>query len=389
MKIIRNTNPSILIFNLSEFEESCGRLDMKIPDKIYNCPFYLFDKSFEEKDLKFVNEEPINKAETSIGFKIVNKVWSEYVSKSSDLAIDTLFIRKNETDEEYDIQPMVGFVPGYDMKAAEEEAKKQNFNVLRWKEFWTKPIPPFLNKYKTQISEQQLETVTLKAHPVSSEQKLPIKQSKFLGEPYFPLHTDYPKCEDGTPMILLAQINFTELPKLQDYPDKGIVQFFIPSKSWHTKNEYKIMFHPNDEEEYRTDFSFLTDKLYAYSPIHCEHSLTFQKETEYCGYKDFRFNIDFDGLDYDDFFMKLEEEQQAQMRELFEAEGHKVGGYAYFTQEDPRGYGSQFKDDVLLLQIDSDTKIRFGDNGVASILINRTDLKNKKFENAYFHWDCF
>lgn len=388
MKISSSKNPSILIFYLSEFEEACGKLDLDIPDKIYNCPFYIYDKTFHELDLTFEKEEEINKVETRLGFKIINKIWLDYVSKSSDLAIDTLFVRKNETDEEYDIEPMVGFIPGYDIKAAEDEAIKYNFEVIRWKAYWIKPIPTFLDKYKTQIIAQQHETVTIKANPISSKEKLSIKQSKFLGKPYIPLHSDYPMCADGIPMILLAQINFTELPKLEDYPEKGILQLFITSKSWQTNNEHKIIFHANDDEEHHTDFNFLKEELYAHSPIYCEHSLKFLKETEFCSYKDFRFNIDFDGFDYDDFFMKLNDEQQAQMRELFEAEGHKVGGYAYFTQEDPRGYDAKFKNDVLLLQIDSDKKISFGDNGIASIFINRTDLRNKKFDNAYVHWDC-
>jgi uncharacterized protein YwqG len=43
---------------------------------------------------------------------------------------------------------------------------------------------------------------------------------------------------------------------------------------------------------------------------------------------------------------------------------------------------------LLLLQIDTDNEIMFGDSGVANVFINEDDLKKKKFDKAYFNWDC-
>jgi uncharacterized protein YwqG len=133
---------------------------------------------------------------------------------------------------------------------------------------------------------------------------------------------------------------------------------------------------------------YLTKQLYEDSPVNCEHSLTFKKETEYGGREDFRFQMDFNGLDYFDFQETLPKEQQEQMDNLFYIIGHKIGGYAYFTQSDPRDYNEKSKDDLLLLQIDTDEEIMFGDSGVANIFINTNDLKGRKFEKAYFNWDC-
>ena len=73
---------------------------------------------------------------------------------------------------------------------------------------------------------------------------------------------------------------------------------------------------------------------------------------------------------------------------LFHASGHKIGGYAYFTQGDPREDEPERKDDILLLQIDTDKEIMFGDAGIANIFINVDDLKKKRFDKAYFNWDC-
>lgn len=136
MNKISSKTPSILIFYLSEFEETCGKLEMNIPDKIYSCPFYIYDISLKKKELTFENEEEINEAETILGFEIIDKIWLDHVSQSSSLVIDMLFIKQDETDDEYSIEPVLGFVPGYDLSRAEETAKKLNFKVIRWNEYW-------------------------------------------------------------------------------------------------------------------------------------------------------------------------------------------------------------------------------------------------------------
>jgi uncharacterized protein YwqG len=251
-------------------------------------------------------------------------------------------------------------------------------------------IPEFLDKFRTQIENYRLDTIRILAHPNKDGQKLNIRQSKFLGQPYIPKSQSYPNCSDGTPMILLAQINFSETPKLDNYPNSGILQLFVHPNDWYNmeKTDYKIVFHELDIENPISDFSFLTEKLYEESPIYCEHSLTFNIETEFGGREDYRFQMDFDGLDYFDFQETLPKEQQEQMDNLFYIIGHKIGGYAYFTQSNPREYDEKSKQDVLLLQIDTDDEIMFGDSGVANVFINIDDLKNKNFEKAYFNWDC-
>jgi uncharacterized protein YwqG len=69
--------------------------------------------------------------------------------------------------------------------------------------------------------------------------------------------------------------------------------------------------------------------------------------------------------------------------------GHAVGGYPFFTQEDPRNNG--FRDHtVLLLQIDSDAdaNIMWGDAGVANFFIMPKALEQCDFSNVLYNWDC-
>ncbi len=129
----------------------------------------------------------------------------------------------------------------------------------------------------------------------------------------------------------------------------------------------------------------LSNRLFA---VNCEHSLIFSAEEEYGGSEDFRFDFTFNGLNYWDFENSLDESEKKEIDKFFYNIGHKIGGYAYFTQSDPRGHDQKSKDDVLLLQIDTDHEIMFGDSGVGNFFINNQDLANKNFEKAYFYWDC-
>ncbi len=81
---------------------------------------------------------------------------------------------------------------------------------------------------------------------------------------------------------------------------------------------------------------------------------------------------------------KVYETMQKQMNEY----GTRMGGYPFFTQEDPRSQNDSVKRDVLLLQIDSDDEIMWGDCGVANFFISEEDLEDKDFSNVLYNWDC-
>lgn len=62
----------------------------------------------------------------------------------------------------------------------------------------------------------------------------------------------------------------------------------------------------------------------------------------------------------------------------------------YFTQEDPRAADD---DDVLLFQLDSEghgdeVDIMWGDSGIGMFFIRPADLRARRFERAWFYWDC-
>ena len=76
----------------------------------------------------------------------------------------------------------------------------------------------------------------------------------------------------------------------------------------------------------------------------------------------------------------------------WEAAFHQLGGYPYFTQDDPRP--GQYEDfDTLLFQLDSDMPsggdlVLWGDCGVGNFFINRDALKRRDFSKVLYNWDC-
>src|SRR6478672_1471352 len=237
-------------------------------------------------------------------------------------------------------------------------------------------LPSFLKPFEEELKKHQLETVKISASPIKKNETLSLKQSKFLGSPFLPTVHEYPTSKFGKPLVLFAQINFEEIPPLKDYPRKGIFQIFTSNMFWDLMDDeyYVFLYHENTDQECHNDFSFLADDLYEGLPINCEHKLTFSKNVEYGGSEDSRFDLSFNGKSVYEFREDLNTDEQKMLDELFYTAGHKIGGYAYFTQADPRAYDPEKKNDLLLLQIDSDKEIMFGDAGVSNVFISAENL---------------
>jgi uncharacterized protein YwqG len=67
----------------------------------------------------------------------------------------------------------------------------------------------------------------------------------------------------------------------------------------------------------------------------------------------------------------------------------RLGGYATFTQEDPRTYAHfSGMGDTTLLTIDSTTGVMWGDAGAAQFLMHEEDLRRRDFSRVVYSWDC-
>lgn len=244
-----------------------------------------------------------------------------------------------------------------------------------------------------------------------------IFESKLGGIPYFPKNIEYPRSEDGLPLKLLAQINFEEIPFLEGFPQTGIIQFYINIYD----NFYGLDFkNPISQKNFRVIYHDKIDmnetSIYNIPefPKHIEESFPINGEFKLSGaikempltLYDFRFDEKYISIfntkmevpinDTSNLSSYLNEYEYDTVFKDFGISGSHLGGYPYFTQEDPRNsYG--FEDySVLLFQLDSysnkysqNSFVLWGDNGIGNFFITPEQLKNLDFTKVLYNWDCY
>lgn len=265
---------------------------------------------------------------------------------------------------------------------------------------------------------------TVKLIPKRSEHHLSVFVSKLGGTPYMPKDFEYPKGKngifEGRPLRLLAQLNFEQLPHIENFPEKGILQFFCSDDEEESmygldyenpisQNGFRVIYHENiitDESQLITaenlpQFSdeygifpfkdeFALEAEVTECPITFEDYRFFDSVMKYCGEicgKELKCYLDVEKAGFGDVFEEIAEQRTY--------EHSCIGGYPFFTQDDPRGFKKEIEDyDILLFQCasfyDRTTRdeIMWGDMGVANFFIKPDDLKNLDFSKVAYNWDC-
>jgi uncharacterized protein YwqG len=265
----------------------------------------------------------------------------------------------------------------------------------------TLSLPITLEPFRKEIEKTVVPFVSVKAIQKSTS----IKDSKIGGFPYLPSHYQHPVDDSGIHMALLCQINFEEIPNLDSFPPNGILQFYI-SKSdeiygidfddFTNQRNFRVIYHENTDLPHLTDFSYFKYSDEDALPFSGEYRLSFSLSKEAVGVSDFRFENSYLSIDLEQTTGKKnqwgEETLYDEFCEHIDNAGHKIGGYAFFTQTDPRDYTTDFDNYLItLLQIDTDdmdNDILWGDSGVGNFFITEEDLKNKSFTRVLYNWDC-
>ena len=255
----------------------------------------------------------------------------------------------------------------------------------------------FANEWET-IAQAKLSYVSIKATPMET---MKLEQSKFGHYPKLPAGFAYPKDEAGNYLYPLAQINFKEVPALPGYPSSGLLQFYISihddvfgidfKDNQRQKNFRVLYFEEHEVEHHQTDFSFLQEVMKMdNSPVYKPHALNFSMAEEYIGLGDVHYENNAAKIvqQIADKYPAIKEDLEESLYDEFSSGGHKIGGYAFFTQEDPRSYDDIKQYYILLLQIDTDDEIMWGDSGVANFFIHPNDLARKDFSKVVYNWDC-
>ena len=250
---------------------------------------------------------------------------------------------------------------------------------------------------------------------LSLADNLVLTDSKFGGTPYIPKDGTLPTSVDGKPLFMLAQINCEQLPENTLYPKKGLLQFWIAATEAPLygldyeapcSNDFKRVIHyPTFGEalpidDFINDYTFDDENL----PFNFKRqfALHFKKDTESISLEERaasqfffeKWNEAFSThiTTIDEFFDEVPDDicEEINAYLLKEPTGHKIGGYPYFIEYDPREENDPHT--FLLLQIDIDNiegeEIFWGNlGGIANFFISSEDLDNCKFDNIFFHWE--
>ncbi|MDR0308810.1 MAG: DUF1963 domain-containing protein [Coriobacteriales bacterium] len=237
-----------------------------------------------------------------------------------------------------------------------------------------------------------------------------VFDSKFGGQPYLPPGFDYPHnlndYSDKKPLKLLCQLNLANLPHLPGFPQRGMLQFYLPYEA--NEDVYGADFeHPTKQAGWRIAYhrEIIEDRSRLQAPPALAENGMFPFEGEFAlEAKQAVMPITPGDWEWEEFVKNSFESSSIgahlkdKMHEdavemvlcgLANEPGHRMGGYPNFTQYDPREEGEFPDHSILLLQIDTDSEITWGDAGVANFFIAPEALKHCDFSDVLFHWDCF
>lgn len=251
------------------------------------------------------------------------------------------------------------------------------------------------------MKKQAIDYIQLEMH---NNRDITQKNSKIGGVGYLPKTMAHPRNADGVPLSLLAQINFAEMPNLEEYPTEGILAIYIdysddvwgldfdnPSNNAgfrvlyfedieaesYSVTEIKKMFEHLDQSEW---IPVVSQEKRLVGRLEQNYPFTSREAFE----EAFESNLD-DFLD--EQFGKYSDMMLDYMWDTYWPEGHKIGGHPLFNQEDPR---TDSKYNKLLFQLDSDPikdVVMWADSGTGLFFISEQDLKNKKFDDVHYSWD--
>ena len=275
-------------------------------------------------------------------------------------------------------------------------------------EFAKKVYDEIWDKYQKTAETKAFAKITL------TEDELKITDSKVMGLPYIPKGAEIPQTANGDKMMMIAQINCDDLQGLADFPQKGILQFFVLNDedgllgldfdNQTVQDSFRVIYHEKIEESY--DENELKN---IYNPYNFEESyITNNNESYKMNFELTSEKERFEDMFYDILTTICKEKELKQTQEdwlyrkllnfMQYSENYysQCDGFAFFTQEDPREYNEEYKKfDTVLFQLNSEFdentrnwKVCIGDAGVINFFINREKLKNKDFSEILYNWDC-
>ncbi|MDO5558607.1 MAG: YwqG family protein [Oscillospiraceae bacterium] len=244
--------------------------------------------------------------------------------------------------------------------------------------------------------------------------KIPsVFESKIGGIPYFPTGAEIPYNSYGDQLRFLMQINCSDIHGIDNYPQKGMLQFWIDiDDTWGMCDKngkgFRVIYYSDIIDNHSVpQITELTEEDEEFFPLCGEYGIEFKPVMEDTNKKSIAYNRVFCK-----YFNLLSDEKinyisdlkyKLHLSDKILEDGvyanacnyiHKIGGSPEFCQYDIRdSEEEQEKFDFQLLQLNSDfgrnfTKIMWGDAGICHFFINSGKLKNCNFSDINYHCDC-
>ena len=276
-----------------------------------------------------------------------------------------------------------------------------------------KEIPEGSEQVKAIIEEIKVRTAANSYILTIQPEKQPgIFDSKFGGLPYWDMSKSYPVGEDNKKLVLLAQINFDQFSAEMPLPQRGLLQFFVGQDDFFGADWDRLDQQINFRVVYHEiiDHTVTPEQVRALEvptyidledwPVLQEVAVQMEKTIAYMGPDDSRFEGIFqqavrivtgEDIGAQESYQYLSEEDFEYLYDQLSTSGHRLLGYPYFTQDDPRPEDSPY--DTLLFQMDSEMSdgvdyTMWGDMGVGNFFINLENLKKCDFSQVLYTWDC-
>ena len=257
----------------------------------------------------------------------------------------------------------------------------------------------------TGLAQQAMAAAQAMAKPcvglVPDESASPISDvASFIGgRPYWPANEPYPQDAEGKPFFFLAQINYADLPRIDPFPESGLLQVFVatddlmgcamPSKDQQGFRTIYRSDHPDCPQyageipDTNTYGPFEKDLLYT-----TRVALKPEIGTMLPSCYDFAFRPQLDLIMPEEW----DDDVRDDIVESLDASrisAHYFGGHIRFTQYDIRSPQKYSDYTHVLLQLGWDKYIMWGDAGEASFLIREDDLRKRDFSKTIYNWDCY
>ena len=183
-----------------------------------------------------------------------------------------------------------------------------------------------------------------------------------------------PLDETGKPMRLLSAVFLSEMPHLEDFPEKGVLRFYIAENDSYGANfkdptsqkNFRVLY---DEDESRFE-SGAYNKESDEFPVFGSFRISFNKATE-------AMPLDTMGA-YELMESRLGvlgDEIEYELSDRLAVEKSKLGGYPFFTQYDVREDNYEQYDTLLFQLTSTDVNgkcaVMFGDCGVCNFFIKK------------------